>query len=340
MHRLDDEEGGDQEAAGGDEGGVAQGGGRIDVFEKFHRGDPKQGEDQPGHGQHQRQQHGVGLGQYEQIGANLNRCAGQGAHQSRAGRGGNGDGSDNRSDVGLENVGAHAGGIADAVTDVVGNNARVAGIVLGNAGFHLADQVRTNVGRLGVDAAADTGEECDRRGAHGETVDVDGGLGVTAEGNVGNADPDQAHGSHREPHDGATVERDHQRLALAVGAGSLSRPDVGMGGRLHADKTAEHRAERAAQKRQRRIEPEAGRQDDQEKDEDDEDRQHRVLALQKGHGTAPDRFGDFLHLLAADGLNLDHAVDHECDGKADRPQDGCKHLYFHLNLFLPFAFLF
>jgi hypothetical protein len=46
--------------------------------------------------------------------------------------------------------------------------ARVAGIVLGNAGLDLADQVGADVGALGEDAAAETGEDRDQRGAEAE----------------------------------------------------------------------------------------------------------------------------------------------------------------------------
>ena len=43
--------------------------------------------------------------------------------------------------------------------------AGVARVVLGDAGFDLADEVGADVCCLGVDAATDTGEQCDRRGA-------------------------------------------------------------------------------------------------------------------------------------------------------------------------------
>ncbi len=61
--------------------------------------------------------------------------------------------------VALEDVGGHAGAVADVVADVVGDGGGVAGIVLGNAGLDLADEVGADVGRLGVDAAADPHEQ-------------------------------------------------------------------------------------------------------------------------------------------------------------------------------------
>ena len=70
--------------------------------------------------------------------------------------------------VGLEQVGRHAGAVADVVADVVGDHRRVARVVLGDAGLDLADQVGADVGALGEDAAAETREDRDQRGAEGE----------------------------------------------------------------------------------------------------------------------------------------------------------------------------
>src|SRR6202012_5497447 len=62
----------------------------------------------------------------------------------------------------------HAGAVADIVTDVVGDGGRVTRIVFGNAGLDLADEIAADVGALGEDAAAETGEDRDQRGAEAE----------------------------------------------------------------------------------------------------------------------------------------------------------------------------
>jgi hypothetical protein len=95
------------------------------------------------------------------------------------------------------------------------------GIILGNAGLDLADQVGADVGRLGVDAAADAREQRDRAGTHGVAADD---LGEVQELDVAmrrarrtgstSADADHAERRHRQAHDGAAEERDAQRLAL------------------------------------------------------------------------------------------------------------------------------
>ena len=92
-----------------------------------------------------------------------------GSHHRQKQRGsGNGQchrdhGDANGDDIGLEQVGGHAGAVADIVADVVGDDGRVAEVVLGNSGLYLADQVGANVGGLGEDAAAQAGEDRDQR---------------------------------------------------------------------------------------------------------------------------------------------------------------------------------
>ena len=66
--------------------------------------------------------------------------------------------------IGLEQVGRHAGAVAHVVAHVVRDHRGVARVVFGDAGFHLAHQVGADVGTLGEDAAAQTGEDRNQRG--------------------------------------------------------------------------------------------------------------------------------------------------------------------------------
>ena len=88
-----------------------------------------------------------------------------------------GDAEDDRRDerdlVALEQVGGHAGAVAHVVAHVVGDGGGVAGIVLGDAGLDLADEVGADVGRLGEDAAADSQEQGEQRATEAEP-DEDG----------------------------------------------------------------------------------------------------------------------------------------------------------------------
>ena len=77
-------------------------------------------------------------------------------------------GGDHGHRIGLEQVGRHAGAVADIVAHVVGDGGGVAGVVLGDAGLDLADHVAADIGALGEDAAAEPGEDRDQRGAEAE----------------------------------------------------------------------------------------------------------------------------------------------------------------------------
>ena len=77
-------------------------------------------------------------------------------------------GGDGGHRIGLEQVGGHAGAVADVVAHVVGDGRGVAGVVLGDAGLDLAHHVAADVGALGEDAAAQTGEDRDQRGAEAQ----------------------------------------------------------------------------------------------------------------------------------------------------------------------------
>ena len=77
-------------------------------------------------------------------------------------------GGDDRHLVALEDVGGHTGTVAHVVAHVVGDGGRVARVVLGNVGLDLAHQVGADIGRLGVDAAADPHEQCQQRAAEAE----------------------------------------------------------------------------------------------------------------------------------------------------------------------------
>ena len=77
-------------------------------------------------------------------------------------------GGDHGHHIGLEQIGRHAGAVADIVADIVGDGGGVARIVLGDAGLDLADEIAADIGALGEDAAAETGEDGDQRGAEAE----------------------------------------------------------------------------------------------------------------------------------------------------------------------------
>ena len=58
--------------------------------------------------------------------------------------------------IGLEQIGRHAGTVANIVADIIRNHRGIAGVVFRDTGFDLTDQVRTDIGALGKNSAAKT----------------------------------------------------------------------------------------------------------------------------------------------------------------------------------------
>ena len=71
--------------------------------------------------------------------------------------------------IGFEQVGGHAGAIADIVAHIVGDGCRIARVVLGDTRFDLAHHVTAHVGTLGEDAAAQPGKNGNQRSAEAQS---------------------------------------------------------------------------------------------------------------------------------------------------------------------------
>ncbi len=98
-------------------------------------------------------------------------------------QGGKDHGGPDGDDIGFEQIGRHAGAVADVVADVIRDHGGVARVVLGDPRFDLADEVGADVGRLGEDAAAKTREDRDQGGAEcqrDQSVDDDPVVGRMA----------------------------------------------------------------------------------------------------------------------------------------------------------------
>ena len=151
---------------------------------------------------------------------------------------------------GTEEVRAHAGDVAHVVADVVRDGGGVVGIVLIQAGNNLADQVRTDVGGLGVDTSADTAEHGNGAATQaitGRTVEedlpvvslrVDGA--VEAQQNPENED---TQGAQRIAHDAAATEGGVEAQGVAAVGTGQGGAGVRVGGDHHAQEPTEHRRE-------------------------------------------------------------------------------------------------
>ena len=159
---------------------------------------------------------------------------------------------------GFEEVGATAGAVADVVADEVGDDGGVAGVVFRDAGLNFADEVGAHISGLGIDTAAELGEEGDKAGAEAEADDKmrgNFGCGSSAEGEEDNGNTDEAQSGDKETGYSAAAQGDVDGLGQAL-LGSGGAADVGFNGNVHADEAGEAGADSADQ------ESDAGAPDD------------------------------------------------------------------------------
>ena len=217
-----------------------------------------------------------------------------------AGEGDERDRGDDRAGVRLEQVGAHAGDVADVVADVVGDGGRVARVVLGDARLDLADEVGADVGGLGVDAAADAREQRDRRGAEAEgrddlerVVDLEPRDEHEVGARVGRAAPRPA---TEKPITAPPRNATGERLPGAV-LGGFGGAGVGHGGHGHADVPGagrEHGAEDVGDRGER-----GDHHGEQHRHHDHEHRDPLVLLLEERLGAVLDLGHQEDHALVA-----------------------------------------
>ncbi len=210
-------------------------------------------------------------------------------------RGDQGDG------VGLEQVGGHAGAVADVVTHVVRDGGGVAWVVLGDALLDLADQVGADVGGLGEDAAADPHEHGQQRGTETEALQhLRRAAGVDQDHDGG---AQQAETGGRQTHGAAGAEGDLHGAFATFTVGRGGHPDVRPGRQPHADVADGRREQRADQEEDRSADALAhgrcGQYEEQHEHDDHEDRQRPELPAEVGGRALLHRFGDFLHLGGA-----------------------------------------
>ena len=155
-----------------------------------------------------------------------------------------------RSHVAAEEIGAHTGHITHVIAHVIGDGRRVACIILGDTGFHLSHEIRSHVGRFGVDATTHTGEQRDGFCTEAEscqdfqalhhlvTVGVAIGHVHAEEYDEERAETDHGQASNTEAHHGASVEA-HLEALCQAGACRLGGTHVRFGSDAHADPTSE-----------------------------------------------------------------------------------------------------
>ena len=276
-----------------------------------------------------------------------------------------GDAQDHGADVlgggGLEQVRAAAGAVADVVADEVRDHARVARVVLGDARLDLAHEVGADVSGLGVDAAAELGEQRHERGTEAEADDEERRLrGGHATLEATEQREDAPHAEQRERHDeeagdGAAAHGGLDRAHQAVLRGS-GRGQVGAHADVHADDAREHRTggthqecERGPHPQVHAIDARVGHlrafDDGDDRAHDDgshhgEDADGGVLTADERDGALEDGGGDVLHRLRS-LVARQHVPRHEereddrCDSRdRDDPRDHVAHIVA-LSLLVP-----
>ena len=205
---------------------------------------------------------------------------------------------DDRDLVALEDVGRHAGAVADVVADVVGDRRGVARVVLGDVLLDLADEVGADVGGLRVDAAADAHEEREERAAEAEAEERL--VGLLAEDQEDDRAAEEAEAVGQHAGDRARPVAELHRLAVARPRGR-GDPEVAGRGEAHPDEADGPGEERADEERARappaegRLAPGVG-EEEEERQDDDERPDPLELRREVGVRAFPDGGRHFLHL--------------------------------------------
>ena len=265
-----------------------------------------------------------GDGHRGQDGAQLHRGA-----VGKEGRCTQRHGGEDGAAVALVQVGAHAGHVTYVVAHVVGDGGGVAGVVLRDVLLDLAHDVGAYVGRLGIDAAAHTGEERLRGSTHAEGEHGGGdhhqrlGLGGLMHEGVQHQPPDgdvqQAQAYHGEAHHGAAAESD-LKAGVEAAHGGVGRTGTGIGGGFHAHEAGQAAEEAAGEEGERNpgiLHAESVGQNGEQrgqhgKDNDDDP----VLLLEVGHGAFAHVLGDFFH--GNGSFALFHHLTEEYPGEKER----------------------
>ena len=228
---------------------------------------------------------------------------------------------DEHDGIRLEEVGRHAGAVADVVTDVVGDRRGVARVVLGDAGLDLADEVGADVGRLGEDATADSHEHREEGGTEAEALEDLGCVALVDEDDDRGAEQAQAHGRHADHTTGAEGDAHADVTAVLVSCGR-GDSDVGLDGQAHAE-VADRGGEERADDEEAGAAPShaggvGGQQQEEAEDEHHEDGERLELAREVGLRTLFHGCPDLLHLLGAGVGCQDLLPEHEPHDQRDQ----------------------
>ena len=178
-------------------------------------------------------------------------------HHGRIGKGNRRQhhGGNHRHRIGFEQISGHASAVADIIADIVSDGRGVAGVILRDAGFHLAHHIAANIRTLGEDAAAQARKNRNQRSAEAkrhQRINHRAAIGrITTKYRQDqeiNSNTQQRQAGHQHPGDGARFKGDIQPGGERLNRG-LRGAEIGAHRHIHADKarsTRKHRAKRKA----------------------------------------------------------------------------------------------
>src|SRR5690606_1048646 len=153
----------------------------------------------------------------------------------------------NRHFIALEDVRRHTRAVADVVANQVSDDCRVTRVVFRQTCLDLADKVRADIRRFGIDTAANTHEQRQQRAAKAEPKQRVGRGDAEQDENDRAAEQPQTVGQHAG--DGAGTIGDTQGIgiaALRVNRRS-GNTHIALNRHVHADETDHRRKDRAHQ---------------------------------------------------------------------------------------------
>ena len=243
------------------------------------------------------------------------------------------NGRNNGTNIGLKQVCAHTGHIAHIVAHIVGNGGRVPGVILGDTGFHLANQISAHICRLGIDAAAHAGKQSNRGSTKRETGQY---VGVAGD-QIHEAASQKSKSHHAHAHDSTAGEGNGQSFVHSGVFGGSGSTDIGFGGHIHAA-VAGNGGEDSTHQKGHCGNP-ADAQSHSYKENHHEYNQNPVFGHQKCLSALMDEGGNLLHPLRTGILRRHLAGQINRKEQRNHAQNGRKNSE-HIHFFSPFLFYF
>ena len=229
-----------------------------------------------------------------------------------------GDSRDDCTNIGFEQVSTHTSNVAYVIAYVVSDGSRVTRIVFRDTSFYFTYQVSAYVSSFGVDTAANTSEQCDRR-----CTQTEAGYNVNvAKQHVSYSNTGDAQANYAQAHYSAAGESDFQSFRHAM-TSSFSSTNVSFGCNRHTNVACADGEDCAcdeANSSQRREEC-----SDYACNYSNENCQVFVLTVQESHSAFVDIACNFLHTSVTSASFCDTAAEHQSECQCSNTNNDGSH---------------